>query len=166
MVFEVIGVGFKLRVCVAPTYIMHLRLTYATMRGKFNFVCLYCQFVRNVIAKSSHSVNDDESLRASFRGSSPSFRGYSKIREEYVEFPFYSLVASVLPFHRIFLPSQAPGPSSGFEAAKAMSYTDLLDEAEPKMLGSEEFLYKFHNALLEIHLVKGALICPEILGFL
>lgn len=47
------------------------------------------------------------------------------------------------------------------EAAKALRYNDLPDEAQPEMLCSDEFLRKFHHALLEIHLEEGALICPE-----
>ncbi|XP_078429663.1 multifunctional methyltransferase subunit TRM112 homolog A-like [Wolffia australiana] len=38
---------------------------------------------------------------------------------------------------------------------------DLPEEADPSMLDSEEFLRRFHRALLEIHVEKGALVCPE-----
>lgn len=46
-------------------------------------------------------------------------------------------------------------------AAKSMGYTDLPDQAESSMIDSEEFLKKFHHALLQLHLEEGALICPE-----
>ncbi|CAD5188584.1 unnamed protein product [Musa acuminata subsp. malaccensis] len=29
------------------------------------------------------------------------------------------------------------------------------------MLGSEDFLHRFHHALLEIDVEEGALVCPE-----
>ena len=48
-----------------------------------------------------------------------------------------------------------------FDAAQTMGYTDLPAEAESSMLDSDEFLKKFHHALLELHLEEGALICPE-----
>lgn len=35
------------------------------------------------------------------------------------------------------------------------------DQAESSMLDLEEFLNKFHHALLHLHLEEGALICPE-----
>ncbi|KAG8389710.1 hypothetical protein BUALT_Bualt01G0007000 [Buddleja alternifolia] len=47
------------------------------------------------------------------------------------------------------------------EASKTMGYSELLDNVESSMLDSEEFLRKFHHALLEIHLEEGALVCPE-----
>ncbi|KAK9269843.1 hypothetical protein L1049_025416 [Liquidambar formosana] len=47
------------------------------------------------------------------------------------------------------------------DASRAMGYADLPDQTEPSMLDSEEFLKKFHHALLELHLEEGALICPE-----
>lgn len=47
------------------------------------------------------------------------------------------------------------------DASKIMGYADLPDVAEPSMLESEEFLRKFHHALLELHLEEGSLICPE-----
>ncbi|KAF9608257.1 hypothetical protein IFM89_008542 [Coptis chinensis] len=46
-------------------------------------------------------------------------------------------------------------------AATSMGYNQLPEEVEPSMLESEEFLKKFHHALLELHLEEGALICPE-----
>lgn len=47
------------------------------------------------------------------------------------------------------------------EAAKVMGYTDLPVEVDSSMLNSDEFLQKFHHALLEIHVEEGVLICPE-----
>ncbi|KAI5654824.1 hypothetical protein M9H77_32011 [Catharanthus roseus] len=47
------------------------------------------------------------------------------------------------------------------DASKIMGYADLPNVAEPSMLESEEFLRKFHHALLELHLEEGSLICPE-----
>ncbi|KAK9293134.1 hypothetical protein L1049_021120 [Liquidambar formosana] len=47
------------------------------------------------------------------------------------------------------------------DASRAMGYADLPDQTEPSMLDSDEFLKKFHHALLELHLEEGALICPE-----
>lgn len=46
-------------------------------------------------------------------------------------------------------------------AAKSMGYADLPDEADAAMLDSDEFLGKFHHALLELDLEEGALVCPE-----
>ncbi|KAL5716707.1 hypothetical protein ACHQM5_009835 [Ranunculus cassubicifolius] len=46
-------------------------------------------------------------------------------------------------------------------AAKAMNYTELPEEVDSSMLESDEFLKKFHHALLELDLEEGALICPE-----
>ncbi|GAB4845043.1 hypothetical protein Ancab_038448 [Ancistrocladus abbreviatus] len=47
------------------------------------------------------------------------------------------------------------------DAAKSMGYSDLPEEADSSLLNSEDFLKKFHHALLELHLEEGALICPE-----
>ncbi|XP_051124042.1 multifunctional methyltransferase subunit TRM112 homolog A [Andrographis paniculata] len=47
------------------------------------------------------------------------------------------------------------------EASKTMGYSELPDSAESSMLDSDEFLHRFHHALLELHLEEGALICPE-----
>ncbi|XP_042033992.1 multifunctional methyltransferase subunit TRM112 homolog A-like [Salvia splendens] len=47
------------------------------------------------------------------------------------------------------------------EAAKTLGYTELPDNVEPSMLDSDEFLRRFHHALLELHLEEGALVCPE-----
>ncbi|XP_065848300.1 multifunctional methyltransferase subunit TRM112 homolog A-like [Euphorbia lathyris] len=47
------------------------------------------------------------------------------------------------------------------DAARTMGYAELPEEAEPSMIESDEFLRKFHHALLELHLEEGALICPE-----
>ena len=47
------------------------------------------------------------------------------------------------------------------DASKAMGYTELPEDADSAMLESNEFLSKFHHALLELHLEEGALVCPE-----
>ncbi|KAL2468031.1 Multifunctional methyltransferase subunit TRM112-like protein [Forsythia ovata] len=47
------------------------------------------------------------------------------------------------------------------EASRTMGYTELPENSESSMLNSDEFLRKFHHALLELHLEEGALVCPE-----
>ncbi|KAK7279045.1 hypothetical protein RJT34_24088 [Clitoria ternatea] len=47
------------------------------------------------------------------------------------------------------------------DASQAMGYTELPEEADSSMLDLDDFLNRFHHALLEIHLEEGALICPE-----
>lgn len=47
------------------------------------------------------------------------------------------------------------------EASRTMGYTELPENAESSMLDSDEFLRKFHHALIELHLEEGALVCPE-----
>lgn len=47
------------------------------------------------------------------------------------------------------------------EASRILGYAELPDSAEPSMLESDEFLQRFHHALLELHLEEGALVCPE-----
>ncbi|KAJ0591093.1 hypothetical protein HanIR_Chr04g0204561 [Helianthus annuus] len=43
-----------------------------------------------------------------------------------------------------------------------MGYAELPDEVpEQIVVESDEFLRKFHYALLEVHLEEGALVCPE-----
>jgi uncharacterized protein YbaR (Trm112 family) len=39
--------------------------------------------------------------------------------------------------------------------------TDLPEAASEEMLEDDDFLKKFHHALLEVHLEQGALVCPE-----
>ncbi|THU53127.1 hypothetical protein C4D60_Mb10t11140 [Musa balbisiana] len=46
-------------------------------------------------------------------------------------------------------------------AARAVGYCELPEEADAAMLDSEDFLRRFHHALLEIHVEEGALVCPE-----
>ncbi|KAH7848326.1 hypothetical protein Vadar_001338 [Vaccinium darrowii] len=46
-------------------------------------------------------------------------------------------------------------------ASKTVGYGDLPDAADAAMLDSDEFLRRFHHALLELHLEEGALVCPE-----
>ncbi|CAN4122276.1 unnamed protein product [Withania somnifera] len=47
------------------------------------------------------------------------------------------------------------------EASRTMGYGELPENADASMLDSDDFLHKFHHALLELHLEEGALICPE-----
>ncbi|KAF3975746.1 hypothetical protein ACB098_10G147600 [Castanea mollissima] len=47
------------------------------------------------------------------------------------------------------------------DAAKTIGYAELPEEVDSSALDSEEFLNKFHHALLELHLEEGALVCPE-----
>ena len=47
------------------------------------------------------------------------------------------------------------------DAAKTVGYAELPEEVDSSALESEEFLNKFHHALLELHLEEGALVCPE-----
>lgn len=48
------------------------------------------------------------------------------------------------------------------EASRTMGYLELPEDvSDLSVLESEEFLHKFHHALLEIHLEEGALVCPE-----
>lgn len=48
------------------------------------------------------------------------------------------------------------------EASRIMGYSDLPEDApDSSVLDSDEFLGKFHHALLEIHLEQGALVCPQ-----
>ncbi|KAL6512065.1 hypothetical protein OROGR_021662 [Orobanche gracilis] len=47
------------------------------------------------------------------------------------------------------------------DASRTLGYSELPDEAASSMLESDEFLHKFHHALLELHLEEGALVCPE-----
>lgn len=48
------------------------------------------------------------------------------------------------------------------EASRSLGYNDLPDDApDSSLLHSEDFLRKFHHALLELDLEEGALVCPE-----
>ncbi|KAG9144287.1 hypothetical protein Leryth_016946 [Lithospermum erythrorhizon] len=47
------------------------------------------------------------------------------------------------------------------EAARAMGYGELPETVEAGMVEDEDFLRKFHHALLEIHLEEGFLVCPQ-----
>jgi multifunctional methyltransferase subunit TRM112 len=47
------------------------------------------------------------------------------------------------------------------DVAWTMGYAQLPEEADSSMLDSDDFLNKFHHALLELHLEKGALVCPN-----
>jgi multifunctional methyltransferase subunit TRM112 len=46
-------------------------------------------------------------------------------------------------------------------AAKALGYSELPEQADASMLVSDDFLRRFHHALLELHVEEGALVCPE-----
>ncbi|XP_077212970.1 multifunctional methyltransferase subunit TRM112 homolog A-like [Tasmannia lanceolata] len=47
------------------------------------------------------------------------------------------------------------------DAARVLGYGELPEEVEPSMLESDDFLKKFHHALLELHVEEGSLVCPE-----
>eukprot|EP01024_Parvocaulis_polyphysoides_P004523 TRINITY_DN11125_c0_g4_i3.p4 TRINITY_DN11125_c0_g4~~TRINITY_DN11125_c0_g4_i3.p4 ORF type:complete len:123 (-),score=26.64 TRINITY_DN11125_c0_g4_i3:653-1021(-) len=47
------------------------------------------------------------------------------------------------------------------QAADQMGYSELPEEANQENLQDEDFLKKFHHALMEIQLEEGNLICPE-----
>lgn len=47
------------------------------------------------------------------------------------------------------------------DASRVFGYNELPDEVDSAMLDSQDFLQKFHHALLELHLEEGTLICPE-----
>ncbi len=47
------------------------------------------------------------------------------------------------------------------DAAKKMDDNDLPEQVDASMLENDDFLHRFHHALLELHLEEGALICPE-----
>uniref|UniRef100_A0A803N0P0 Uncharacterized protein n=1 Tax=Chenopodium quinoa TaxID=63459 RepID=A0A803N0P0_CHEQI len=47
------------------------------------------------------------------------------------------------------------------DAAKTLGFSELPEDVDQSLLDSQEFLAKFHHALLEIHLEEGALVCPE-----
>jgi len=47
------------------------------------------------------------------------------------------------------------------DAAVALNVSGLPAEVTPEIMEDEEFLKKFHHALLELHVEEGALICPE-----
>jgi len=47
------------------------------------------------------------------------------------------------------------------EAAEVLGETDLPEDVSDEMLEDEEFLQKFHHALLEVCVEEGNLVCPE-----
>ncbi|KAI3704869.1 hypothetical protein L1987_75098 [Smallanthus sonchifolius] len=48
------------------------------------------------------------------------------------------------------------------DASKTMGYAQLPEDVtDQSVLDSDDFLQKFHHALLELHLEEGALVCPE-----
>lgn len=46
-------------------------------------------------------------------------------------------------------------------ASSALGYAELPEEADAGALESEDFLRRFHRALLELHVEEGTLVCPE-----
>jgi len=46
-------------------------------------------------------------------------------------------------------------------AAAAVGMQGVPETLTPDMLENEDFLLKMHNLLLDIHVIDGALICPE-----
>ncbi|KAL4196179.1 hypothetical protein AMTRI_Chr04g244760 [Amborella trichopoda] len=73
------------------------------------------------------------------------------------------MVVKEVPFNGDFLKNIFPKIEwkALLDAAVAMGCGDLPENAEATMLDNEEFLRKFHHALLQLHLEEGALICPE-----
>eukprot|EP00803_Ostreobium_quekettii_P007174 evm.model.scf_705.2 EVM.evm.TU.scf_705.2 scf_705:13464-16792(+) len=47
------------------------------------------------------------------------------------------------------------------EGARSLGVTNLPEEVQESMLQDEDFLRRFHHALLEVVLIEGALVCPE-----
>ncbi|KAK0576385.1 hypothetical protein LWI29_016633 [Acer saccharum] len=48
------------------------------------------------------------------------------------------------------------------DASRSLGYDELPEEApESSVIDSDDFLRKFHHALLELHLEEGALVCPQ-----
>ncbi|GLJ07486.1 hypothetical protein SUGI_0068080 [Cryptomeria japonica] len=47
------------------------------------------------------------------------------------------------------------------DAARTLNVNDLPEQVEPTMLDNNDFMQRFHHALLELHVEEGALICPE-----
>eukprot|EP00475_Leptophrys_vorax_P031123 TRINITY_DN47075_c0_g1_i1.p1 TRINITY_DN47075_c0_g1~~TRINITY_DN47075_c0_g1_i1.p1 ORF type:complete len:123 (-),score=17.44 TRINITY_DN47075_c0_g1_i1:470-838(-) len=47
------------------------------------------------------------------------------------------------------------------DAAETLGYSELPPQVDEAMLEDDEFLRKFHHALMEIHLEEGTLVCPE-----
>lgn len=47
------------------------------------------------------------------------------------------------------------------EGAAALGQGPFPETVTEEMLHDDEFLQKFHHALLEVHLEEGALVCPE-----
>ncbi|KAI9201200.1 hypothetical protein LWI28_020039 [Acer negundo] len=48
------------------------------------------------------------------------------------------------------------------DASRSLGYAELPEEApESSVIDSDDFLRKFHHALLELHLEEGALVCPQ-----
>ncbi|KAK3284646.1 hypothetical protein CYMTET_7709 [Cymbomonas tetramitiformis] len=47
------------------------------------------------------------------------------------------------------------------EAAAVIGVTGFPTAVTPDLFEDEAFLKKFHNALLEVHVEEGVLICPE-----
>jgi multifunctional methyltransferase subunit TRM112 len=46
-------------------------------------------------------------------------------------------------------------------AAKAIGLKNIPDTYDPSFLADNDFLLAMHNLLLDIHVIKGFLICPE-----
>lgn len=60
------------------------------------------------------------------------------------------------------LPNAAPQTLGlSCPAVRPAGVADLPEAASEEMLEDDDFLKKFHHALLEVHLEQGALVCPE-----
>lgn len=80
-----------------------------------------------------------------------------------LELEVENFVTKEVPFNSDFLKHIFPKIEwkALHDAAKKMDDNDLPEQADANMLENDDFLHRFHHALLELHLEEGALICPE-----
>lgn len=80
-----------------------------------------------------------------------------------LELEVENFVTKEVPFNPDFLKHIFPKIewNALHDAAKKMDDNDLPEQADANMLENDDFLHRFHHALLELHLEEGALICPE-----
>lgn len=87
---------------------------------------------------------------------------YHPISKEWQAASLYALKR--IDFNPDFLKNMLPKSEwkALVDASRSTGYSQLPHGApESVLLESEEFLKKFHRALLELHLEDGALVCPE-----
>jgi len=56
---------------------------------------------------------------------------------------------------------EPPLPERFPQGARDVGYAELPEAADADMLEDEAFARRFHHALLELHVMEGALVCPE-----